>query len=116
MHQCRYPIYIVFLQRAFANLPPHFDTGFGREFTQEQWEEILPTYSDLPKSFRTALRFMLASVVFHAHWLRENLPQEHPIFLTPLFTTGRVDDLQKFVHAGNCSNTETGLNATGATH
>lgn len=56
---------------------------------------------------------MLASVVHHAPWLRQTLPSTHPIFLTPVFTSGAVENLRKYVQTGNFSNTHTGLNATG---
>ena len=98
----------------FAVLPPHFDVSDGPPLTLEDWEDILPGYvSFYPQSFRVALGYLLASLVYHREWLRTNLPINHPLFLTRVMTSGILNRLASRVVTGVFMNKVTGMNASG---
>lgn len=62
----------------FATLPPHFD--------ERPSPEIIKTcFHRIPDQALLIGEFCLASLVYHSQWLRDNLPQEHPLFSTALF-------------------------------
>ena len=67
-----------FTEVAFLTLPPHFDNSVV--LSHEDWIDIVPGYLDLPNRFRTALPFLLASLVYHTDWLQANLSDNHPLF------------------------------------
>lgn len=53
---------------SFTSLPPHFDNN-EVILTVQQWNEVIPYYQDYPHCFRTALPYLLASVVHASEWL-----------------------------------------------
>lgn len=96
----------------FATLPPHLRESDLRELTEERWTDILPLYSQFPVSMKQVVPFLLASILFHAKFLRETLDPHHPLFTSPLYRSGLVERWQDRVLVGtSCS--ETGLSATG---
>jgi hypothetical protein len=98
----------------FAILPPHFDEKCTPILSREEWETILPGFSTIfPSGFRSALPFLLASIVYHSEFLIENLPSAHPLFVSRLWTTGTVGRLKSRVLTGVVENTCSGLQATG---
>ena len=97
----------------FASLPPHFNPNTNI-LSVEEWEEILPGYITFyPSTFRTVLSYLLASIVFHKDWLIRSLHNRHPLFNTPLWTSGILDRLASQVLAGNGRNSTSLLTATG---
>jgi len=105
---------ICIMDASFADLPPHFDLSDGPILTVEEWEEILPNYSTFyPATFRVALAYMLASLVYHQDWMMENFPPNHPIFISRVWTSGVLNRLKPKVHTGCLKNDKTGLCATG---
>jgi hypothetical protein len=76
-----------------------------------------------PETFRVALPFLLASIVFHYDWLTErdvngnyvNISSNHKFFTSRLFTSGLCAELKKDVLGinvtGKCE--ATGMTATG---
>jgi hypothetical protein len=100
---------------AFAALPPHFKLSDGDvPLTIEEWEEILPGYSTFyPAEFRHVCLYLLASLSFHSEWLKATLPERHPLFLQPVWTSGVLTRVRSKVHTGQMTNEETGLTATG---
>ena len=99
-----------FSESAFASLPPHLDNAAAAEIA---WPTVFPLYTRLPESFKRALPYMLASISYHEEWLRSNLPAMHPLFSTPLFTSGTLTSLRASVCCGCYRSPRTGLVATG---
>ncbi len=77
------------------------------------WTSVLPFYPELPAGFRSCLPFLLASIVFHADYLRETLSPLHPVFHSQVFASGMVSRLQGKALTGNFKCRFTGLHATG---
>ena len=68
----------------FNALPPHFVREQNAD-VEKVLDMCFPsTEAKIPK-VRAVLRVYLASVVFHADWIKETMPEDHPIFNTPLF-------------------------------
>ena len=95
----------------FGVLPPHFETDVSIE-----WEEFMPSYSNYPESFRTCLPFLLASLVFHKDWLRENLHPTHPLLSQRVFTSEYIRSLKSSVTTGYGIDNNFGMMATGIAH
>jgi len=102
------------MNSSFAALPPHFDQSNGNIMSVEEWELILPGYSSFyPVSFRKVCPFLLASLVHHMDWLKDNLSINHPLFISRVWTSGLLDRLKPLLQSGNISNPITKLCATG---
>ena len=99
-----------FNEAVFASLPPHFDSIGANEVA---WSTVIPLYSTLPDTFKRALPFLLASICHHEQWLRSTLPSHHPLFSSPLFTSGTLESLKPHVLSGCNRSRLTGLTATG---
>jgi len=83
---------------AFAILPPHWKADADQDLIEET---IATSFSNLPANMDKALRFILASVVYHREWLRSTLPRDHQLFQSPLFSKkGLVDTLGRTTKAG----------------
>lgn len=95
----------------FTVLPPRFKPSF--HLTSEEWLELFPTYSRIPRSFQGCIPYLLASLVHHQEWLQQTLPSNHPLFRTMLWTSGKVRALASFVLVGNQECLETNMKATG---
>ncbi|KAH9151942.1 hypothetical protein AeRB84_005562 [Aphanomyces euteiches] len=96
---------------SFASLPPHFSDV---ALSTVQWESILPGYSKTyPPTFRCAVPYLLASLVYHRDWVQSNFATSHPIFLSLVWKSGILESLVDHVHAGIHSNQESGLVASG---
>jgi hypothetical protein len=94
----------------FDLLPPHFINA--AELNNDAWEAIFPGYENFCESFKTTLPFLLASLVFHSDWLRNTLPQRHPLFNTRLFSE-YVENLKPCVQCGYGQCVASGITATG---
>ncbi|KAG2760652.1 hypothetical protein PC129_g16318 [Phytophthora cactorum] len=68
------------LQPEFAMLPPHF--AADDEVVQRAKRLCFP---GLPESVEFVAEFALASLIYHLGFLREHLPEAHPLFHSPLF-------------------------------
>ncbi|KAF0709314.1 hypothetical protein AaE_012913 [Aphanomyces astaci] len=96
----------------FGSLPPHFGTTVVLSSTQ--WESILPGYaSHYPESFRTAIPFLLASLVFHQKWLKSTLSPKHPLFMSAVWSSGLLPLLVAELHHGNIYCPACGMVASG---
>ena len=108
LHRCLAGLSL--LHTEFAVLPPHFD----QETTSSiAWESLLPYYTELPSGFKTCLPFLLASLAFHADFLKANLSPLHPIFHSQVFASGTISRLKGRAVTGNFKCPVTGLHATG---
>lgn len=98
--------------RNFAALPPHFLPG-ETALSRAVYDDILPGFRDYPECFRTVTSYLLASLVYHRKFISENLPSDHPIFLSRVWTTGIIDRLESKLHAGCGRNVVSSMTATG---
>lgn len=74
----------------FAMLPPHFkeiddNVNTARRETFKQW--------DTQEGICRVLNAMLASLVYHATWLKDNLPESHPIHFISIFRSNSTVSL-----------------------
>lgn len=78
------------------------------------WADIVPNYAVYPEDFRTIIPYLVATVVHHAAWIRDNLPESHPIFISRCWRSGAQISLAASVLAP-CRMTcnQTGMVATG---
>jgi hypothetical protein len=79
-----------------------------------EWDYILPGYSTIyPTCFRSAIPYLLASLVYHQEWVARRLPQMHPLFLSNVWRSGYLKKLAPLVQSGYMQNPESGMKATG---
>jgi hypothetical protein len=97
----------------FGLLPPRFATESISDMEANDFANIIPGYSNYPATFRTIIPYLLASLVHHSQWLRENLRQDHPIFNSRVFTSGIAATLKSHVLLGSGHCSVTGITATG---
>jgi len=72
----------------FSVLPPHFTRSVTDIVGSNFWTHIFgEAYNKFPNNFWEVLNFLLASIIYHKNWLRENLPQSHPLFSTILYSS-----------------------------
>ena len=50
--------------------------------------DIISNYDSYPNDFRHIIPHLVAAVVFHAAWISDNLPGNHPIFLSRCWRAG----------------------------
>jgi predicted DNA-binding protein len=74
----------------FTVLPPHFTKRTLQQMDTEYWNSILSDYSEYPSGLKTALPYFLASLIHHESFLRANLDQAHPVFVSRVFTHNRL--------------------------
>lgn len=99
---------------AFASLPPHFDETECEILSIAEWDDMLPGFLTFyPRSFRVALPYLLASIVYHEEWLSKFLPPSHPFFFTRLWTSNIISRLKPKVLTGFLQNEKSRLKATG---
>jgi hypothetical protein len=72
----------------FAILPPHFDV-----VDDVVLRAVRDSFGESPTQFQGILVMCLASLVYHRNSMRSLLEKSHPIFRTPPFTLGIVDQL-----------------------
>lgn len=67
----------------FSVLPPYFI-----DLTDVNFQEVVPieNWSKSNASFRSAIPFMIASIIHHWDWLAKNLPSGHPLFFSSICT------------------------------
>ena len=83
----------------FAILAPMF-----RPETKEDSDlvnELLKScFVHFPERMQGVLSSVLASVIYHAEWIRAHVPKGHLLFTTPLFVGYNVNDLKRLVFCG----------------
>ena len=99
---------------SFATLPPHFVTD-GAIFTEEEWKTYIPGWKQYPDCFKSAIPFLIASVVYHIDWLEANLPQSHSFFQSPFYCDNVIGskNMKEKVECGEFSCEKTKMQATG---
>jgi hypothetical protein len=58
----------------FADLPPHFASPAVLNDFGISWATLVKNYANLPATFTPVLERLLASLVHHQAWLRQNYP------------------------------------------
>ncbi|ETL79786.1 hypothetical protein L917_19651 [Phytophthora nicotianae] len=96
------------LKAGFATLPPRFKGGRDQV---EVAKRIC--FRGLPRNVTLIAEYALASIIYHYAYLKEHLPEEHPLLQAPLMRNEqRIQDLRTFVVCGETSSEET-VTATG---
>ena len=70
----------------FSILPPHFSTADLIILNEMGFQNILDGYEKFPVSFLRSIPFLLASLVYHQDFLKDNLHASHPLFHQAIFT------------------------------
>lgn len=82
----------------FAAILLHIDMRHGEILSK--WEEMLPGFTTFfLEEFQIVVSYLLASIIFHADWLKANLDENHPLFTQPVWTSGIIGELRNAVHA-----------------
>ncbi|CAM6006478.1 unnamed protein product [Sphagnum balticum] len=97
----------------FSILPLHFAPSTLEDLNRLGWNIILPSYEHYPESFKSVVPYLLATLVYHEHFLRENLNRNHPIFQARVLTDGYVSMLKDKVILGLGSCPYTGMQSSG---
>ena len=106
----------------FAAKPCHFDSVPDDVWSIIPWNSIIQGYSTFPVSCKGAMPLLLASVIHHEAFIRNQLREAggHPILFSPLFTTHKdlFDKLRPFLKYGFCQSdmTTTGVPLSSKTH
>ena len=87
----------------FALLPPHWNPT-SPTLSSVELNEVIAGYSSLDSSFQVVVQFLLASVIFHAEWIKNNYPSEHPIFNTRFWTNNYHIKYRHSIISGNFFN------------
>ena len=93
---------------SFATLPPHFGRS---KVTIESTKRVL--FSGIPRNLSFVAEFCLASVVYHADWLKDQAGDSYRIFQSALFVdTAALVEMSNLVICG-LPRDDDGLQATG---
>ena len=68
---------------------------------------------NIAQDFRPVIPRLIASVVYHSEYLMKRLPPHHPLFLSPLWLTGRVHQLRPYAYSCINYDPRTKLHASG---
>lgn len=106
----------------FAAKPCHFDCVPEAIWSSIPWNSIIHGYLTFPVSCKAAMPLLLASVIHHEGFIRNQLRGGggHPILFSPLFTihSGLFDKLRPYVKYGLCQSemTTSGVPLSSRTH
>jgi hypothetical protein len=65
----------------YTLLPPRFKpTEVGD--VGVPYETLIHDYASYPASFKECIPYLIATMVYHCNWLKQNLPKCHPLFLS----------------------------------
>jgi len=72
----------------FDILPPRFDNEVLCRIENHGWTKILPSYNLFPATFKRVIPKLFACLVYNYFngGLKKIIPDQHPLYLTPLFT------------------------------
>lgn len=100
-------------EKEFATLPPHFVNSVAPPVSGEEYDDIMPGYSNFPDCFVSVIPFLLASLAYHRKWIESNFEPTHPIFLSRVWTSGILVRLELIVELGCSRNAKSGMVASG---
>ena len=95
----------------FTSLPPHFLND--EVVNAVDMSELFQGYTNYPPCFLSVLPMLLASAIYHATWLQENLPANHPLFLSRFWRSSVRTDFYESVVVGKGYCGTSNLHATG---
>lgn len=72
--------------KEFGTLPPHFVASDIAALNEIGWEHILEGYEYYPACFQRVVPYLLASLLYHEAFLREELDKNHPLWNQKVFT------------------------------
>ena len=99
------------IENKFCALPPHFIDI--KSITDVDWEYMVSGYTNYPLCFQFAIPYLVASVIYHREWIRNNLPRNHPFFVSRFHTLQLGEKFQYLIVAGNRYCPYTSISATG---
>jgi hypothetical protein len=103
-----------FNDKDFSILPPHFPHDLLERMDGQFWSTIIDGYDNYPKGIKSAFSFMLASLVYHEKYLRQNINKKHVIFSARWSTQNPLlDEMRERVLCGHSICKSTDLKATG---
>jgi hypothetical protein len=103
-----------FTSESFATLPPHFREEAKEILTEDFLETIMPGYKGKAPGFKRCIPYFLASIIYHEDFLRDFLPEDHPLFRSRVFTqNSHLEELRKHVVTGVGRCPHTSMTATG---
>lgn len=96
----------------FSTLPPHFDST-STNYALIDWQSFVPGWDNYCFEFRSVLKLVTASLVYHSESLHDWLPERHPIFVSRFWLDNWNGRLRSLVLVGNTNCDQTGMVATG---
>ncbi len=103
-----------FMDERFAVLPPHFSNMGQSLLTVADWEHLMPGSSRYPVETKAIFPYLLAQILYHEDFLRNNLNPLHPIFACRIFSDfSKLEQLKGEVLLGELFCDDTGMEATG---
>ena len=109
--------------RNFAVLPPHFTKAGEERMRKIGYAQVVEGWDQIPGGFQRVVAKLIASIVYHEKWLRENLGRDHPLFCQLIFTkrivvgevvhANAVEALRGYVVCGYDRCPDTMMQATG---
>lgn len=102
------------LDHQFGTLPPHFNSCTLSHLSEQFWNLIVPGYSNLTVEFKPTLPYLLASLLYHEDYLRNELDMSHPISSSRVFSANcKLEMLRTSILTGFGYCSDTGMQATG---
>lgn len=87
----------------FAILPPHFNDSVNNSLLIDTVHELYPVSKRLPNTLSLCTHG-LASIIYHAEFLKKDLPSNHILFSSKLFSESRfIDNLKPHIICGTKS-------------
>jgi hypothetical protein len=85
-----------------ATVTPNFHLDLLEEMNYDFWCDVIGGYSNHPKGIQSTLPFLLASLVYHEDFLRDQLHPDHLIFTSRWITHNPLlDKMRQKVLSGN---------------
>jgi hypothetical protein len=100
----------------FDVLPAHFSSAALIELDTYGWHNIIEWYSSLPESFRRAIPYLFASLVYHHHNgdLSRVISTDHPLYSARIFRDRElIDSLRDKIILTHSYCTDTHMSAQG---
>lgn len=95
----------------YTALPPRFTPGFV--IPENQLLAMVPGLNNYPACFQKAILLLIASVVYHSDWLKDNLPKNHPYFTSFMYRQNMAQALKPHIITGNLFKNNDSMEVTG---
>ena len=77
-----------------CTLPVRFRPG---EIQKINWADLVVDFNSIPESFKIAIPYLIAAVVYHRQFLCDNLPSTHPLFASRFWRNGYQEKLKDII-------------------